>query len=42
MTQLSLETDNVFRDDGAVHQLGTITGSVADGMTVTLTVPVTA
>jgi protocatechuate 3,4-dioxygenase beta subunit len=42
MTQLSLETDGVFRDDGAVHQLGTITGSVADGMTVALTVPVTA
>jgi protocatechuate 3,4-dioxygenase beta subunit len=42
MTELSLETDNVFRDGGAVHQLGTVTGSVADGMTVTLTVPVSA
>jgi protocatechuate 3,4-dioxygenase beta subunit len=42
MTGLSLETDNVFRDDGAVHQLGTITGSVADGMHVALVVPVNA
>jgi protocatechuate 3,4-dioxygenase beta subunit len=42
MTQLSLESDNVFRDDGGVHQLGTITGSVADGMHVALVVPVNA
>ena len=42
MTQLSLESDNVFADDGGVRQLGTITGSVADGMTVALTVPVSA
>ena len=42
LTQVSLESDNVFRDDGGVHQLGTVTGSVADGMTVTLTVPVNA
>ncbi len=42
MTQLSLESDNVFGEDGGVLQLGTITGSVADGMTVALTVPVNA
>jgi len=39
MQSLSLETDNVFRD-GADQQLGTISGSVADGLTVALTVPV--
>ena len=42
MAGLSLESDNVFADDGGVHQLGTITGSVAAGMTVALTVPVSA
>jgi hypothetical protein len=30
----------VFGDDGAVHQLGTVTGSVQDGFAVELTVPV--
>ena len=40
MTRVSLESDNVFGDDGGVHQLGTISGSVADGLTVTLSVPV--
>jgi hypothetical protein len=34
MTRLSLGSDNVFGDDGGVKQLGTITGSVADGMHV--------
>ena len=38
----SLATDMVFSDDGGVRQLGTIEGSVADGLTVTLTVPVGA
>jgi protocatechuate 3,4-dioxygenase beta subunit len=42
MTRLSLESDNVFGDDGGVKQLGTITGSVADGMHVALVVPVNA
>ena len=42
MTRLCLESDNVFADDGGVKQLGTITGSVADGMHVALVVPVTA
>ncbi len=42
LAQLSLESDNVFGDDGGVSQLGAMTGSVADGLTVTLTVPVNA
>jgi protocatechuate 3,4-dioxygenase beta subunit len=40
MGQVSLEGDNVFGDDGGVHELGTISGTVADGLTVTLAVPV--
>ena len=40
LAQVSLTTDMVFRDDGGVRQLGTITGSVADGLAVSLTVPV--
>ncbi len=40
LSQVSLTTDNVFGDDGGVHELGTVTGSVADGLTVSLTVPV--
>jgi protocatechuate 3,4-dioxygenase beta subunit len=40
MTQTSLESDNVFGDDGAVRQLGTVTGDVASGIAVSLTVPV--
>jgi protocatechuate 3,4-dioxygenase beta subunit len=40
LAQVSLEGDNVFGDDGGAHQLGTVTGTVADGMTVTLEVPV--
>jgi protocatechuate 3,4-dioxygenase beta subunit len=42
LAQVSLSTDNVFGDDGGVHQLGTITGTVRDGLTVRLTVPVNA
>jgi protocatechuate 3,4-dioxygenase beta subunit len=38
--QVSLATDNVFGDDGGVHELGTVSGSIADGLTVALTVPV--
>ena len=41
MTQVSLASDNVFRDDGGVHELGTISGSVSGGLTVELAVPVT-
>lgn len=40
LSQLTLETDNVFGDDGGVHQLGAVTGSLDTGYTVTLTVPV--
>jgi protocatechuate 3,4-dioxygenase beta subunit len=38
--QVTLATDNVFSDDSAAHQLGTVTGSVSAGYTVALTVPV--
>ena len=37
---VSLERDNVFGDDGGVHELGTMSGDIASGLTVTLTVPV--
>ena len=42
MQQVSLTSDMVFGDDGGVHQLGTVTGSVNAGYTVTLAVPVRA
>ena len=42
LSQLSLATDMVFRDDGGAHQLGTMSGSVADGLQVALVVPVGA
>ena len=42
MNGVSLERDMVFADDGAAHQLGTISGSVADGLVVELAVPVEA
>ena len=38
--QLSLQSDMVFADDGGVHQLGTMSGDVAGGYAVRLTVPV--
>ena len=41
LSQVSLNSDNVFGDDGGIHELGTVTGSVPSGMTVALTVPVT-
>jgi hypothetical protein len=40
MGRVSLAGDNVFGDDGGIHELGTISGDVASGMTVALTVPV--
>jgi protocatechuate 3,4-dioxygenase beta subunit len=40
LSQVSLQSDNVFGDDGGVHQLGTITGSVNAGYAVQLAVPV--
>jgi protocatechuate 3,4-dioxygenase beta subunit len=42
LTRVSLQSDNVFGDDGGIHEQGTITGDVPSGMTVTLTVPVRA
>jgi protocatechuate 3,4-dioxygenase beta subunit len=38
--QVSLESDGVFGEDGGERQLGTMSGSVDDGLTVALTVPV--
>jgi protocatechuate 3,4-dioxygenase beta subunit len=40
MTQLSLATDGVFRDDSAARQLGTISGTVEARLTVTAVIPV--
>jgi protocatechuate 3,4-dioxygenase beta subunit len=40
LSQVSLTSDNVFSDDGGVHELGTIMGDVSSGMAVALTVPV--
>jgi protocatechuate 3,4-dioxygenase beta subunit len=42
MARTSLKTDNVFGNDGGVQQIGTVTGSVAAGLTVDLAVPVSA
>ncbi len=39
---VSLTTDGVFRDDGGVRQLGTVTGDITTGYTVALTVPIRA
>jgi hypothetical protein len=39
---VSLESDNVFGEDGGAQQLGTVTGSVDEGYVVRLTVPVAA
>lgn len=40
LSQVSLTSDNVFGDDGAVSQLADVAGDVAKGYTVTLTVGV--
>jgi protocatechuate 3,4-dioxygenase beta subunit len=40
MSRTSLSGDMVFGDDGAVHQLATVTGNATDGFTATLDVPV--
>ena len=42
LSQVSLQTDNVFRDDGGVHQLGAMSGSIDAGLGVALSVPVAA
>jgi protocatechuate 3,4-dioxygenase beta subunit len=38
--RVSLSTDNVFGDDGGVHELGTVTGSLDAGCVVELAIPV--
>ena len=40
MARTSLASDNVFGDDGGVEQLATMSGTVAGGLTASLTVPV--
>jgi protocatechuate 3,4-dioxygenase beta subunit len=40
MSRTSLASDMVFGDDGAAHQLATMSGSVAGGLTARLEVPV--
>jgi hypothetical protein len=40
LSGVSLEGDNVFGDDGGASQLGTVTGDVSSGYTVTLAVGV--
>ncbi|CAL9583099.1 intradiol ring-cleavage dioxygenase [Streptomyces sp. enrichment culture] len=40
LAKLTLKTDNVFGDDGGVHQLATTSGSVKAGYTAKLTVPI--
>lgn len=40
MAGISLKSDNVFGDDGAVHQLARIGGDATAGVTASLTVPV--
>jgi protocatechuate 3,4-dioxygenase beta subunit len=37
---VSLTSDMVFGNDGGIHQIGAISGSIADGLTVELAVPV--
>ena len=39
-SQVSLESDMVFAEDGAERQLGTISGAIDSGLTVALAVPV--
>ena len=40
LAQTSLQRDMVFSDDGAIHQIATMSGSVADGYTASLTIGV--
>ncbi|UJP09301.1 hypothetical protein L2X99_12765 [Microbacterium sp. KUDC0406] len=39
-SQVTLTGDNVFSDDGGIHQIATMTGSIADGYTAALTIAV--
>ncbi|WP_420113950.1 intradiol ring-cleavage dioxygenase [Pseudactinotalea sp.] len=40
LAQVTLSSDNVFGDDGGVHQIAAVTGSVDAGYVATLTVPI--
>jgi protocatechuate 3,4-dioxygenase beta subunit len=40
LARTSLSTDNVFRDDMAIHQLATVTGSVKKGFVANLTIAI--
>ena len=40
LTEVTLDSDNVFGDDGGARQLGTVTGDTTAGYTVALTAPV--
>jgi protocatechuate 3,4-dioxygenase beta subunit len=40
LAKISLATDNVFGNDSAAHQLGTVTGNTADGYAVSLAVAI--
>jgi hypothetical protein len=41
-SQISLDSDNVFGDDGGVHEIATVTGDAQQGYIVALTAPVQA
>ena len=40
LSQVSLQRDNVFGDDGGIHQLATMSGSTSSGYTAALTIGV--
>jgi hypothetical protein len=40
VSQVSLTSDNVFSDDGGIHQIATMSGSVASGYTAALAIGV--
>jgi protocatechuate 3,4-dioxygenase beta subunit len=40
VSQVSLASDNVFSDDGGIHQIATMSGTVAGGYTAALTIGV--
>jgi len=42
MSQLTLASDNVFSDDGGVSQIGSMSGSVGNGLAVSLTAAVSS
>src|SRR6478736_4317833 len=40
LSRLTLATDNVFGDDGGIHQMGVVTGDLTKGYLATQTVPI--